>query len=253
MAKFDLTLATSFMNAAGSLGFTLPADHPDKARLGAFVTNPISMRPRSATRHPRVIAFAGGFLLHTGYPNPGLRKVLRLYSAQWQRMEIPVIVHLLSDRTDEIPQMLARLEAAQTVMAIELGLPPQLDGGILQDYARASRSELPVILRIPLDQVSHLVDPLAALSAQAAIAAISLGPPRGLLPVEVNQLVHGRLYGPGLYPQALAAVKLLAQQGLTVIGGGGVYSLDQAEAMLAAGASAVQLDTVLWRGPIPEI
>jgi dihydroorotate dehydrogenase (NAD+) catalytic subunit len=252
MPKFDLNLATSFMNAAGSLGFTLPADHPDKARLGAFITNPISEKPRAATRRPRVIPYPGGILLHTGYPNPGLKSILRRYPAHWQRLEIPVIVHLLCSQAEEIPRLVARLETVPAVMAIELGLPPQASPGILKSFARASRSELPVILRIPLDQTACLLDTLVEINSEVELNAISLGPPRGLLPDGEDRFVHGRLYGPGLFPQALAAVKLLVERGLTVIGAGGVYSLEQAERMIAAGAHAVQLDTVLWRGPISE-
>jgi dihydroorotate dehydrogenase len=50
----------------------------------------------------------------------------------------------------------------------------------------------------------------------------------------------------------MAALHRLAALKVPVIGGGGVYSLEQAEVMLAAGALAVQFDAVLWRGSIPE-
>jgi dihydroorotate dehydrogenase len=40
----------------------------------------------------------------------------------------------------------------------------------------------------------------------------------------------------------------LAGAGVPVIGGGGVYKQEQVEAMKEAGALAVQLDAVLWRG-----
>jgi dihydroorotate dehydrogenase len=36
-------------------------------------------------------------------------------------------------------------------------------------------------------------------------------------------------------------------QGLPVIGAGGIYTLEQAQAMLAAGALAVQLDGIIWK------
>ena len=65
-------------------------------------------------------------------------------------------------------------------------------------------------------------------------------------------MVEGRLYGPALFPQALAGVRGLAQAGVPVIGAGGVYSQAQAQAMLAAGALAVQLDAVLWRGNLTQ-
>lgn len=51
-----------------------------------------------------------------------------------------------------------------------------------------------------------------------------------------------------VFSQALRAVDELSREGIPVIGGGGVYHPSQTEAMLAAGALAVQLDTVLWRG-----
>ncbi|RPI29157.1 MAG: hypothetical protein EHM70_15985 [Chloroflexota bacterium] len=56
------------------------------------------------------------------------------------------------------------------------------------------------------------------------------------------------MYGPAVFPFALEAVRALAQSGTPVIGAGGVYTPEQAEAMLAAGALAVQLDAVLWKG-----
>jgi len=40
----------------------------------------------------------------------------------------------------------------------------------------------------------------------------------------------------------------MAAAGLPVIAGGGVYTPEQAQALLDAGALAVQLDSVLWRG-----
>ena len=60
------------------------------------------------------------------------------------------------------------------------------------------------------------------------------------------ELLSGRLYGPALLPQALAVVQAVAQAGLPVFGAGGVYSPADEAAMLGAGASAVQLDAVLW-------
>jgi dihydroorotate dehydrogenase (NAD+) catalytic subunit len=251
MAKFDLALATSFMNAAGSLGFAPASDCPELARLGAFITNPISLRPRAPTRSPLALPFPGGFLLHTGFPNPGLRAVLRRYAAQWARLEIPVIVHFLCDQPGDLPAVFAQLENIPGVMGVELGLPPSADTSAVLAFAQAASSEMPVLLRFPLDQATSLAAAIAGQQDRLEISAISVGPPRGLLPWR-ERLVHGRLYGPAIFPLALNAVKSLLEQGFPVIGGGGIYSLEQAEAMIAAGALAVQLDSVLWRGYLPE-
>jgi len=61
-------------------------------------------------------------------------------------------------------------------------------------------------------------------------------------------LLHGRLYGPAIFPQALEATNDLVERGIPVVAAGGIYSSTQIDAMLAAGARAVQLDTWLWRG-----
>ena len=47
MSKFDLTFSAPLLNAAGSLGFAPDPNGPvDLSRFGAFITNPISLRPR---------------------------------------------------------------------------------------------------------------------------------------------------------------------------------------------------------------
>ena len=51
-----------------------------------------------------------------------------------------------------------------------------------------------------------------------------------------------------IFPHALEAVATLVNLEIPVVGGGGIYDMDQVETMLAAGAKAVQLDTALWRG-----
>jgi dihydroorotate dehydrogenase len=56
------------------------------------------------------------------------------------------------------------------------------------------------------------------------------------------------LQGPALFPQALLTVRDAAQANLPVIAAGGVDSKGNADAMLSAGALAVQVDASLWKG-----
>jgi dihydroorotate dehydrogenase len=59
----------------------------------------------------------------------------------------------------------------------------------------------------------------------------------------------GDLYGPPAFAPMLRALLDVtsAQLGCALIACGGVFSTLQVEQALAAGAHAVQLDTVLWR------
>lgn len=255
------------MNAAGSLGFApdprngIPIDS-----FGAFVTNPISLRPRLPASQPALIQFPGGFLLHTGLPNPGLNSALKKYSAKWTRSQIPIIVHLMADRPEETKQMVQMLENVENVMAVELGFAPLLANDIILLTLEMCLGELPLIFSLPTEQVLSLGPRLIQEGAQA----ISISTPRGALPItsglslgldtaagfdtqqtllnhqESGKLITGRLYGQSLFPRSLEIVHSARMIGLPIIGAGGVWTDAGAESMLEAGAMAVEMDASLW-------
>lgn len=245
MSKYDLTFSMPIMNAAGFLGFAPSTHGPiDLSRLGAFVTNPISQARRTPARGSRYYDFPGGFLLHTGYPNPGLREVIRRFQDRWAHTPLPIIVHILAEKVAELPGMVRQLETLEGLIAIELGLPKEADRTVIRAFTESALGELPLIVRLPLENAAdHAME-----AVQSGADAISLAAPRGAYPARAGNLVHGRLYGPALLPLSLAAVKEISKAGLPVIGAGGLYSQAQCDAMLSAGAMAVQLDSLLWRG-----
>ena len=256
--KLDLTFDPPIMNAAGALGFA-PDLHsaPDRPGLGAFLTNPISAGPRRPAQGVRYLSFAGGFLLHTGFPNPGIRAATKHFASTWKRSPIPVYVHLLCQNPAQLRKMVAHLEASGAVSGIELGISPRISPSAALQFIQQAVGELPVIVRLPLERATELAYGIVSLidangrqpdQAKLVPAAFSLGPPRGALPLAGQGLLRGRLYGPALFPLALAALQALRPLGIPLIGAGGVYQDWQIEAMLGAGALAVQLDSVFWRG-----
>jgi dihydroorotate dehydrogenase (NAD+) catalytic subunit len=241
--KRDLYFSKPLMNTAGSLGFA-----PDSRAgisldsFGAFVTNPFSRRPRMPAAKPAVIQHPGGFLLHTGLPNPGLSAGLKKYAAKWSRADLPIIVHLMADRPEETQRMLRMLEMQENVMAVELGFAPLLANDIILLTLEMCLGELPLMFSLPIEQVLSLGPRLIQGGAQA----ISISAPRGALTTEHSRLITGRLYGPSLFPQTLETIYSAAKIGLPIIGAGGVWTKENAEAMLSIGALAVQVDAVLW-------
>jgi dihydroorotate dehydrogenase (NAD+) catalytic subunit len=231
------------MNAAGSLGFAPdPRGQVEFTKFGAFVTNPISTRLRNAANPPNAVRFAGGVLLHTGFPNPGLSRAIKQYAAAWKRSSIPIIVHLLSGKPEDTRKSVIRLEELENVIAVELGFEAQSSADMVGKLVRAATGELPVIAQIPLTRAAEL----AEVAMEMGASAISLAPPRGSL-MAGGKLVSGRLYGPAILPHALEAVKQVSQAGYPVIGAGGVQGDQDDEAMMAAGAMAVQVDIGLWK------
>ena len=242
MPKRDIVFSKPFMNAAGILGFAPDGPAPVRwADLGAFITNPVSLRPRKPAAAPELLEFAGGFLLHTGLPNPGLHATIRKFGRRWNEAALPIIVHLMADRPEETKQMVQTLEGLENVMAVELGFAPLLAGDIILLAVEMSRGELPLIVSLPSEQILDLGGRLL----EAGVAALSLASPRGAISKDGN-LVSGRLFGPSLLPKSLDTVNSAARLGFPIIGAGGVCSETDAQAMLAAGAMAVQLDCSLW-------
>ena len=240
MFKNDLYLEKPLMNAAGTLGFAPDPKGPvDLSEFGAFVTNPVSQSARTPARGKRFEAYPGGFVLHSGLPNPGLSAVIHQNQKRWSRSKLPVIVHLLALEPTSLARMIERLENIDSVMAVEIGLAPDVHPDEAFDFAQAAVGELPAIVRLPMERA----ETLAQVVIEAGASALSLGAPRGKL----NGL-SGRMYGPGVFPIALRVVGELAQSGFPIIGAGGVYQPADVQSMLAAGALAVQVDSVIWRG-----
>ena len=250
MFKQDLIYRKPLMNAAGMLGFSpdlrAPVPWDD---LGAFITNPISLRPRKATGHPAIIEYPGGILLHTGLPNAGLSSVIEKHTRRWADSPIPVIVHLIADRPEETQQMVRILEGKDNVAAVELGFAPLLAEDIILLAVEMCLGELPLIVSLAAEQVLSLGPRVL----QTGAAAISLAPPRGMLPHAQSltpkgeeRLISGRLFGPAQFPRSLEVVHSAARLGLPIYGAGGVFSREDADTMLRAGALAVQMDASLW-------
>src|ERR1041384_4882245 len=211
--KRDIYFSKPFMNAAGTLGFApdfrgLRETSPKQSEgtetregleLGAFVTNPLSLRPRSPATKPEIIEYTGGFLLHTGLPNPGFTAALKRYSSRWDKSDLPVIVHLMADRPEETQHMVQMLEIQENVMAVELGFAPLLANDILLLTLEMCLGELPLIFSLLIEQVLSLGPRLVQEGAQA----ISIATPRGALTKPDSPLITGRLYGPSVFPRSL--------------------------------------------------
>jgi dihydroorotate dehydrogenase (NAD+) catalytic subunit len=89
----------------------------------------------------------------------------------------------------------------------------------------------------------------AAVDAGADILVIGL-PPLATALSPTGEPVTGYLYGPALHGLALHAVQLVrGLVDLPIVAVGGIHTLNDAQAFLQAGASAVQLDSLLFIDP----
>ncbi|NDJ78221.1 MAG: hypothetical protein GYB65_18385 [Chloroflexi bacterium] len=240
------------MVATGTFGFdhTAYRDLIDLVKLGAMITNPISWKPRQVARGPRVVPLSSGVLVHTGLPNPGMKRVIRDHAARWARSPLPVIVHIIATTGADVARCAGALEGRDGVAGIELGLHDQAEVEDVEDFLVAVEEscQLPVIVRLPLYRAALLARAAQEAGAGALVVA---APPRGTArDPQTGRLAGGRIYGPWLKAQALRAAGQVAQiVDIPVIGSGGIHSPDDARDFIDAGAVAVQIDSLTWIRP----
>jgi dihydroorotate dehydrogenase (NAD+) catalytic subunit len=193
-------------------------------------------------------------VVHTGLPNPGVKAVVHKYKTVWERLPVPVIVHLLATTPRETAKAAIYLSNITRVVGIELGLADNTETDRAVALVRsATEGILPVIVRIPFGKIDELTPVLAE---EGASALTLTAPPRVALPpeemVDINSLkfYSGRLYGPAVYPLLLNTLARWARKvSVPIVACGGIQSAEQTFACLHLGATAVQIDTILWRHP----
>ena len=247
--KIGLPIASPLIAGGGAFGFADEysplAGETRFSRFGAFITNPLTLRPRSPANKQHVVPFPGGALIHTGLPNPGLSAAIRDYEHKWEGLGCPVIVHIAATTSGEVAACAEKLERVESVAGIEIGFRDDESLAEVETMLRAAvqLARQPVIVSLPQARALAFARMAEKVGAQVVTAT---APPRGTMHHN-GELVSGRLYGPALLPQTLSIVReLKTQTALPIIGAGGVHTKDDVEAMLAAGATAVMVDSVAW-------
>lgn len=250
--KYSLIVSTPVMPAAGTFGF---GDNYQKLinydKLGAIVTNPVTIDPWNPATGTRIVALDAGVLVHTGLPNPGLNRTVKQYRKVWENLPIPVILHLVGTTVEHIERATRRIDEVDELNAVELGL----NDGISEDEAfdlveAAAKMEKPLLVRLPFYETYKLAMPVIDAGADALVVS---GAPRGTArDVHSGKLVSGRVYGPLVKPMTLRMVGRLRREipaEIPIIGSGGVHSPNDARDFIEAGAVAVQVSTATWVQP----
>lgn len=242
------------LNASGCLD-ALTA--PEVARsLDAFVTKTITPEPREGNAPVRIAETDAGMLNAIGLANPGRDRFVAETLPRLRGLGLPLWVSVGGFAASEYAETCAALE---DVAAIELNLScpnvdeaPESAAAIVAACREATR--LPLYAKLSpaawdIAEAARAVEAAGAdgLSLVNTLRGLALDP-QTLRPVLARGT--GGYSGPALKPVALAAVYACATAvEIPIVGMGGVRSgLDVLE-LIAAGASAVALGTVLFGDP----
>lgn len=245
------------LNASGCLD-ALTA--PDVARsLDAFVTKTVTPLPREGNAPARIAETDVGMLNSIGLPNPGREEFLRTTLARMASIGPDVWVSVGGFAADEYAETCARLRGRDEVAAIELNLScPNVEEAAdsAAEIVAACRaaSDAPLYAKLSpanwdIAATARAVEAAGAdgLSLVNTIRGLALDR-RTLRPILGT--ATGGYSGPALRPIALAAVYACRRvSDLPIVGMGGVTTGRGALELVAAGASAVALGTVLFADP----
>jgi dihydroorotate dehydrogenase (NAD+) catalytic subunit len=262
----ELTLSGPVMVASGCGGTGRELEpFTDLSTLGALVTRSVTLDARSGTRPPRAVETPSGVLVDTGLQGPGLQGFLATELPWLAQRRVRTVVSIAGGNLGEWAELARRVALSPGVAAVEVNLawPPgstaSRDSFAAEKIVAAVRRDIPrgVVLLAKLAADPHTVVDVsrAVVKAGAEAVVVGHGPaalaldPESLRPVLGGDA--GRLGGPAVNPVALRCVWDLheALPEVPVVGGGGVRSGLDALVMLAAGASAVQVGSVLLHDP----
>lgn len=265
-----LVLRSPILVASGVLGYGVEAaDAVDLGAVGALVTRSTTRDPRSGNPPRRMVEVAGGGLVHAiGYQNPGIEALLDRFPGRWSSLAVPVIVSIAAGSAVGYGELAELLDGQPGVAAIELNLScPELARGAdfsldedAADRAVAAareRTDLPLLVKLSASaqDIRSIAVAVAEAGADAIVctgglpaSALDLGQAPGVM--RGGTAPRAMLSGPPIRPLALRAVSEIdAAVRLPIVGIGGISSLADVLAYVAAGATAVAIGSAVFVDP----
>ncbi len=245
------------LNASGCLD-ALTA--PEVARgLDAFVTKTVTPLPREGNPPVRIAETDVGLLNSIGLANPGIDAFLGETLPRLAEIGVPLWVSVGGFSAGDYAEVCSRIDGCDDVVAVELNVscpnvaaPHESAWEIVEAARSATGKPLYAKLSPAVPDIAAVADAAVAAGADGLSLVNTL---RGaaLEPATLRpclSTVSGGLSGPALKPVALAAVLACAQTvSVPIVGMGGVSTGRDALELIAAGASAVALGTVLFADP----
>jgi dihydroorotate dehydrogenase (NAD+) catalytic subunit len=245
------------LNASGCLD-ALTA--PEVAReLDAYVTKTVTPLPREGNEPVRIAETDGGMLNSIGLANPGIERFVHDVLPRLPEIGRPIWVSVGGFSATDYADLCGRLDREKAVATIELNVScPNVaePADSVAEIVASARAATAKPLYAKLSPASGDIVAVAEAAAAAGADGLSLvNTMRGLAldPATLRPVLAtdtGGLSGPPLRPIALAAVfACYRATGLPIVAMGGMETGRHALELIAAGATACALGTILFSDP----
>jgi dihydroorotate dehydrogenase (NAD+) catalytic subunit len=255
-----LQLRNPTMLASGFLGISQDVFNKIyRIGAGAIVSKSISIEPFEGYRNPTLVSLEEcSYINAVGLANPGAEAFSREIAFN---KNVPIIVSLVGSSDDEFPPMIKKFDGLNILayeinlscphvakMGMEVGDDPEMVSTIVKKIK--SNTHKPIIIKVGIGGIDIVEIAQVARDAGAdAITAINTIRAMAinietLMPVLSNRI--GGLSGKSIKPVSIRCVYEISKNlGIPVIGCGGIFTWEDAVEFMLAGASAVQLGSVI--------
>ena len=258
-----LRLQNPFILASGIWGETgATLARALRAGAGAVVTKSIGLEPRAGYPNPTIVEVPGGFINAMGLPNPGI-DAYKYEIEEALGPGKPVIGSIFGANAREFSALARKMERfGASALELNLSCPhakgygAQLgqDPGMTRKITAAVKAAVRIPVFVKLTPVVASISAIGkAAEAGGADGLSAVNTLRGMA-IELGLcrpvLGHGTggYSGPGIKPVGVACVyELYDAVKIPIIGMGGISTGEDAAEYLMAGASALQVGSIVYK------
>ncbi len=266
-----INLERPVMLASGILGISLDVfKRIYRSGAGAVVTKSLSKEPWDGYPNPTIFGMkGGGWLNAVGLSNPGAPNFAKMIEPN---KEVPIIVSLVGSIPEDFEFMIKEFEDCKVAgfelnlscphvakVGLEVGDDPELVKKIISTVKQVTN--VPVIAKVGLGTTNYL-DTVATAIDSGVNAITAINTIRAMaINVDTQQPIlsnkFGGLSGTPIKPIALRCVyEISSKHNIPIIGCGGISTWEDAIEFFLAGASAIQIGSVIgekWLDSFNEI
>ncbi len=260
-------LKNPLMTASGTCGYGEElSGYFDVGMIGAIVTKSLTLKPKIGNEPPRVAEVSSGMLNSIGLANIGVRRFIEEKLPLLEKLNALVIANIAAKRAEDYAELAELLAGKESVRAVELNLscPNVKEGGMefgtdvkaLSTIVKMVRKVFGRTIIVKLTpNVTRISDFARAAEAEGADAVTVANTYVGMA-IDIYtrrpklHTVRGGLSGPAIRPLTMAKVFEVSKSvQIPVVASGGVFAWQDVVEYIIAGATAVEIGTVLFAKP----
>ena len=265
-----VTFNNPLIAASGTFGFGREyGEFYPLSTLGGISCKGITLKRRDGNPPPRIAETPSGILNAVGLQNPGVDVFIREDLPWLKQQGTVVIANIAGNTVDEYCQMAEKLsETDVDMIELNISCPNVKSGGVqfgtscesVENITAAVRKSCkkPLIVKLS-PNVTDIASIAQAAEAAGADAISMINTLTGMrIDIHTRRPIirnnTGGLSGAAVFPVAVRMVWQVANAvKLPIIGMGGISTWEDAAEMLMAGATALQIGTVLFSDPYAPV